>query len=441
MPTVGGLISGIDTNSIVSQLMDAARGPIRGFQGRISTLETRKSKLQEMNTLLSDFKAALDMVNGSNELPAYGVTSSQEDQLGATATGEALPGTYDVRAYYQADATIRRSQGFSSPTQQLRRGTMKINTASGTINVPMQDANGTRTIQGISDYINDNVDGVSAYVLDTGVGGSPFKLMLQGQETGAQNQFTTSFSYQGGPGTKLKMYTQQNARDAQLLVDGQTVYTPSNQAADIIPGITLDIKSATSGTAKISVSSDAGAMATNVQGVVDAYNKLNEFFGKNIGIDADPSIQGDQTIRTVQRRVQQVMSSGFGSGNIAGLNTLGLGTSQDGTLNFDTADFTSAVGSDFDDVMDVLTDGGLFDELYKAVDNVIDPATGILSPRLTSIDSQIDSLNDSILDSQYRLDKMEARLRQQFTAMEKIMAKYQATGDFLAAQIASLTSS
>ena len=133
MPSVGGLISGIDTNSIITQLMGAARGPIRGFQGRITTLETRKSKLQEMNTLLSDFKTALDAVNGSNELPAYGVTSSQADKIGATATGEALPGTYDVRSFNQADATIRRSQGFSSPTDQLRRGTLKINTSSGTI--------------------------------------------------------------------------------------------------------------------------------------------------------------------------------------------------------------------------------------------------------------------------------------------------------------------
>ncbi len=442
MPTVGGIISGIDTNAIITQLLEASKAPIRGFQNRISTLEARKTKLQELNTLLSDFKSALDSVNGSNELPAYGVSSNQADRVDATATGEALPGTYDVRVYYQADATIRRSNGFNSPTQQLRRGTLKINGPNGTTNVPIQTANGTRTIEGLADYINDNVDGVNAYVLDTGVGGSPYKLMLQGEDTGAANQFTTSISYQGGPGKKLYMYSQQNARDARLRIDGQTVYTPTNQPADLIPGLTLDIKAATSGTAKITVGRDTTAMVANVQGVVDAYNKLNEFFTKNIGIDADAAIQGDATIRSVQRKVQQVMASGYGHGNIAGLNSLGLGTSQDGTLNFDSAEFTSAVGTDFDDVISALSgSGGLFDDLFNAVDSVIDPTTGIIAPRLTSIDGQIDSLNDSIADQNYRLEQTEARLRQQFTAMEKVMAQYQATGDFLAAQLASLVSS
>ncbi|MAF12967.1 hypothetical protein CMK11_21155, partial [Candidatus Poribacteria bacterium] len=55
---------------------------------------------------------------------------------------------------------------------------------------------------------------------------------------------------------------------------------------------------------------DGDAMATNVEAVVDSYNKIVEYFGKNIGIDADAAIQGDQTIRTVQRRLQGVLAAG-----------------------------------------------------------------------------------------------------------------------------------
>jgi len=441
MASVGGIISGIDTNSIVTQLMNAARGPIRGFQGRISSLETRKSKLQEMNTLLSDFKTALDAVNSSEELPAYAVSSSQPNQLGATVSEDGWPATYDVQVISAADASILRSNGYATSTSEIRAGTLKITTIDGTTNVPLSDVDGTRTLDGLAEYINDNVDGVYAYVLNTGVPGSPYKLMLQGEETGAAHDVSATVTAGGGPGTPLTMTSQQVAADAELLVDGQTVFTESNQAAGVIPGVTLDIKGVTTGEAQISVGQDTSKMVGNVQAVVDAYNKLNAFFGKNIGLEADSAIQGDQTVRTVQRRVQQVMSAGYSSGDVAGINSLGLGTSQDGTLNFDSAVFSAKLGTDFQDAILTLTDGGLFDDLYDAVDAVVDPVTGILAPRLSSIDSQVKSLNDSIADTEYRLEKMESRLRQQFTAMESAMAKYQATGDFLAAQLASLSNS
>jgi flagellar hook-associated protein 2 len=437
MPTVGGIISGIDTNSIIKQLLDAARTPIRAMQRNISGLEGRKSKLQDLNGLLSDLRTALDAVNEGDELSAYSISTNQPSSLGALVTGEPLTASYDVTVISEAESTIVRSNGFASPTDELVSGTLTLIGPDGTVEVPISDADGTRSLEGLAAYINDNVDDVVAYVLDTGVSGDPFKLMIQGRDTGAEHDFTTSVSYSGGNGTELTMTTQQSAVDAELDIDGQQVFTPSNTAVGLLPGITLDIKGPTTGSAKISVTQDTTAMVSNVQAVVDAYNKLNDFFAKNTGTLADASIRGDQTLRTVQRRVQQVMSSGYSFGNIAGLNSLGLGTAQDGTLEFDSSKFTTMLASEFDDVVGALSDGGLFDDLFDAIDAVIDPVTGIFAPRMTSIDKQIESLNDSILVKEARIGLMETSLRAQFTAMEAILAKYQATGDMLAAQIAA----
>lgn len=433
---VAGIISGIDTNSIVSQLMQAARGPIRQMQSQIETLGSRKSKLQELNSLLSDFKTALGTVDGADELPAYSMSSSQEDNITATVTGTPTPGSHDVRVHYLAEASVDRSNTFTSPTQQLRNGNLKLTIGSDVTNVPMSDAAGTRSIEGLAAYINENVDGASAYVLDQGYGSSPFRLIINGEDTGAANDVQTQVTNNGGGGKKLYMYTQQNASDARLTVDGLTVYTDSNTPDGVLPGLQLDLKDVTSGDARIVVGRDPAQMATNVQGVVDAYNKLVEYFGKNIGIEADAAIQGDSTVRTVQRRLQQVLSSGYGNSAVAGLNTIGLGTEQDGTLSFDTAAFSSGVNANFDDVVSMLTGAtGLFGELYAQVDTVIDPTTGIMQPRLESIDDQVKALNDSIADSEYRLEQREAVLQQQFTRMESMLAKYQATGDFLSAQL------
>jgi flagellar hook-associated protein 2 len=439
MPSVDGIISGIDTTSIVNQLLNAARAPIRGLQSQIDLLSTRKTKLQELNTLLGDLKTALGTVDGSGELPSYSANSSQPDALGVTVTGDVTPNSYDVRVDRLAESTLKRSQGFSSTDQNLRRGDLKITVDSQTVNVPLETSEGTRTPQGLADYINENVDGVRAYILNTGSGSTPYRLMIEGEQTGAAHQVTTSISFHGGGGTKLSLSTQRNAVDAKLNIEGLTVYNESNTPDDILPGIQFDLKGLTSGFAKVTVGYDPTEMATKAESVVTAYNALTEYFAKNIGIDANAAIQGDQTVRTIQRRLQSVLSAGYGNSEIAGLNSIGIGTAQDGTLEFDSAAFTSKAGSNFEALVDMLTGSdGLFGAMYDQVDTVIDPSTGIIQPRLDSIDTQVDSLNDNIDDAEYRLEIYEATIRSQFTAMEGLLAQYQATGDYLAAQLLQL---
>ncbi len=76
--------------------------------------------------------------------------------------------------------------------------------------------------------------------------------------------------------------------------------------------------------------------------------------------------------------------------------------------------------------------------MESQLDLLTDTTTGLIQPRLDSYDTQIDSLNDKIDGSQFRLEQYEDQLRAQFTAMELILAQYQATGDYLAAQLSAL---
>ena len=134
--------------------------------------------------------------------------------------------------------------------------------------------------------------------------------------------------------------------------------------------------------------------------------------------------------------MQSILSSGYDTSEIAGLNSIGLGTLQDGTLEFTTEDFSTFVASDFDDVMEMLTgDDGLFGALYAEADSLIDPVTGIIQPRLDSIDDQVEDIEDKIISTEYRLEKYQETLQSQFTQMEILMTQYQATQDFLTSQI------
>lgn len=436
MPAVDGIISGLNTSSIINQLVDAARSPIRAMQSQIDTLSGRKTRLQDLNGLLSSLKTALDGVDGETELPAYTASSTQPDALGVSVTGEVQPGSYEVRVDELAESTLKKSQGFASSSDLLKNADLKITVGSQTTTVKIRSYNGNKNIADLSDYINDNVDGVRAYVLNTGDGGNPYRLMIEGDDTGDANAVSTSINFRGGGGIKLNLSTQRSAQDAELSFEGIPVYSASNSPADIIPGVQFDLKDTTDGFATVTIGRDAETMATGVQGVVDAYNAIQDFFAANIGVDADSFIQGDQTVRTIQRRLQQALGAGYGNSEISGLNSIGIGTAQDGQLEFDSAAFTSTANSNFDSLVDMLTGSdGLFGAMYSTVDTVIDPSTGIIQPRLDSIDSQVDSLGDKILSAEYRLEQYEETLRAQFTQMESLLAQYQSTSDYLSAQL------
>lgn len=436
MPTVDGIVSGIETTSIINQLLQVARTPINALESRVATLTTRREKLQELNTLLSTLQTSLESVDAADDLPAFAATSSQPDALGVTASGGAFPGGYDIRVDQLATSSLLLSQGFSSADEVLREGTLGITVDSVTTEVEILASEGTNTPQGLAARINSTVLGVHAYVLDTGSGGTPYRLIIEGTATGADHEVTTTLTFGAPGGTELALSTQRSALDAQLDIDGIAVSSETNQPQDLLPGLALDLQGTTSGPARVTVGRDSDAMAAKVQAVVDAYNAIVDYFDENIGIDADAAIQGDQTIRTIQRRLQEVLGAGYGNTEIAGLNSVGLGTAQDGHLEFDAAVFGTAAGAGFDALVDVLTgSSGLFGAMYAEVDLVVDPTTGIVQPRLDSIDSQVEDLGDRITRAEARLEAYETMLRAQFTAMETLLAQYQATGDYLAAML------
>lgn len=438
MPSVDGLISGLDTSSIISQLMDVARAPIRAMQSNISRIEARRTSMQEMNTLMSDLQTALAAVDTGGEFGAGSITSSQPDALGATLTGEVTPGSHSVRVYNLAESTIKRSNGFDSPDETMRRGNLRITTSAGVTDVPIQSAEGTRTLNGLAAYINENVEGVNAYVLDDGTGSEQYRLMIEGAETGAANEVSTSISYQGG-GKRLTLSTARSARDARLLVDNTTVYRDNNNPTDVLPGVQLDLKNVTSGNALITVGRDPAAMAEKVEGVVEAYNKLNDFIRKQSESENPGPLAGDATVRTVQRRIQSMMSGNYGNLELSGLGALGLGTTQTGALEFDSSLFTTKAGQSYGATLDVLTGpGGLFGAMHDQLDLITDTSTGLIQSRLDSFDEQITDLNDRIDDSSFRLEQYEETLRSQFLQMESLLLTYQSTGDYLAAQLSSL---
>jgi flagellar hook-associated protein 2 len=70
--------------------------------------------------------------------------------------------------------------------------------------------------------------------------------------------------------------------------------------------------------------------------------------------------------------------------------------------------------------------------------NIADATTGSVAITLTSLDTQVQQLNDRQTAAQARIDDQKKQLSKQFTAMEAAISKLNNTGSFLTSQFKQL---
>ena len=61
-----------------------------------------------------------------------------------------------------------------------------------------------------------------------------------------------------------------------------------------------------------------------------------------------------------------------------------------------------------------------------------------MNQRETSLNSQLDDLEDDVINHEYRMEELEARLRQQYAGLDVLLAQMQSTQTYLSSQLSSL---
>src|SRR6478752_3454769 len=102
---IGGIASGLDTNTIIGQLLAIERQPeVRALQQQ-HVEEARQNALRDVNTRLTNLQTA---IAGLRDVSTWGdvqsVTSSDAANVGVVRTGGAAPGGYQVQVTQLARA-------------------------------------------------------------------------------------------------------------------------------------------------------------------------------------------------------------------------------------------------------------------------------------------------------------------------------------------------
>lgn len=427
-----GLATGLDTASIVAQLVELRRRPVYrlenrrvDFQNQLSALSSLKAKL----VALQEAAAGLDTLG---EFTALAATSTHENILTATAGPTASPGVFEIIVESLATARKDISQGYASPGDVIGGGTVWFTIGGNTI--PLAVPAGT-TLAGFKDLINSNVEGVSAAVINDGSGGNSHFLVLRGDTEGSSGDFQVVSS--GLSGGVAPVWTNtQAAADAHLIVDDIPVVADSNQPDGVISGLTLNLLQAEPGTTvRLSVDMDGQQVTESVKALVDAYNDLFSFIQEQSAPEGD--LHGHPALRSAANRVANLFNTPLvgGLGSLSMLWEVGITTGENRQLLWDEEKFQEALENNFAGVRDLFIEReGNLGKGYlirTAIDDMTDSVSGLFKISSDALNSKIRTADQTIERYERGIESYRLNLEARFTAMERMVAQLQAQGNYL----------
>lgn len=108
--SIGGLITGLDSNTLIRQLIQLERQPILRIQDRISGLEAQRDALRNLRTQLQTLRARAQDFRLTSVFNQFSAATSSETVLGAEVSGEnPVAGAYTINVTQLASATVASS--------------------------------------------------------------------------------------------------------------------------------------------------------------------------------------------------------------------------------------------------------------------------------------------------------------------------------------------
>ena len=419
----GGVGSGMDTESIVTGLVNASRGAQDAMKARQGFLTSATSALSTVSSLLGKLKTALEGVDEAREVGSYTATSSHA-AIAVSANGNASPGSYSISVQSLAAEQRSYSNGYASSTTALGlTGSLGLSVAGAS---PTSIAlSASDTLENVAAKINASGLRVSASVFNDG---STNRLQVRGLDSGAANTITFSGTTMG---LDLAANKKQSASDASMTIDGFTVTRSTNQVVGAIQGVTLGLTQVTTSPVTVKVDSDPEGLKKKLQGVVDAYNAVIDNvhtiagFGSTKG--SQKELVGDPLLRSITNRMSSSVSQVIGSGTYSTLGSLGVQLGRDGKLTLDGTKLDKALAADPSAVAKVIggtdTSSGAADVLRDVVTAFTQSGTGLIASRQETMNSRSKALKQRIDNEENRLQRYADAIRKQFTAMDGIVAE------------------
>lgn len=438
--TAPGVGSGLDVAGLVQQLVAAERAP---HSLRLNRAEAgAKARLSAYGTLSAAFdalKKTLDPLKGESIYGAKSARSSADTVFTASATRDTPVGTYEVKVEALATAHKLTSQA-KGENDTFGAGELAFDVGGKLFTVAIEDGS---TLAQVRDAIAAAAKEAEAE-LDVGLIRSDdgVHLVLASRKTGAANAIEVTRNSGDAsldalvydPDGLMSLEQKTAAADARVRVDGLLTTSATNAVSGVLPGLTLNLKSAAPDEVKtLTVSADNSSARGAIEGFVKAYNAAVTAMKNATAYNAEKreasTLTGDSVVRAAASQLRGALGGVLGAG-------VGLTTNTDGTLAFDAAKFNAAIEADPDAVKAAFDgDTGLARRLGDAVNGFVG-ADGAFTGRTDGLNKRLKEVSEQREALDRRMELIEARYRAQFTALDSMIAQLNTTSQFLAQRLA-----
>lgn len=437
----GGLITGLDTNTLIASLVGIERQPITKLQKKKSGFQSQISLIGGIKSALTDLTKKAKELDTASELVTNTALSTNEDAFTATATGAAAKSSYSLEVTALAKAEKNRSDGFATDAQ-VNAGTLSLVVQEGDAqDIIIEEGD---TLRDVAAKINDQAEGVSASIIDDGTN---IYLSITADSTGhtgavSSSAITITETYTGSGGADMNLIETQTAQNARIKVDGLEIESESNTFKDAVSGLTIKAIELTTEEETLTVEADHEAIEAKLQEFVDAYNKAMDLVLTETKVAAntnrETTLAGDSTIRTIRSAISNAVNYSIDSldnGKFDALSAIGIKTGADGTLKLDSKKVQEALEADVNNVQKLFTaSDGVSARLIDAIDSYT-AIDGILANRTDGINDSIKNIDTRVERLEIRVAAYEKRLVSQFTALEISVSSLQEQGNYLASAL------
>ena len=458
--SIGGLVSGLDTNSIIEQLRSVQEQPILLLQQKEAAYQVELTAYGGLQSALNSLKSAMECLDDVSDLTGFSAASGDTDLFTVSAGDDAVEGSYDVTVQQLAEVHKLTSGAFTE-IESVGGGTIHLQLGDATaVDISVS---ATDTIADVAQAINDADAGVNAAVI---FDGSSYFLTLSGDDTGAANVIELTVTDDDGNNTDTNNLSRlvydadgtenltesQAAQDSLITVDGvSNISRDTNVIDDVIEGVTITLKSAPGSpdnVTALTVSRDTSTVTSGVASFVSAYNDLVDFFDMYQSYDRESEtagvLLGDSTTKMINNRLRDMVGNTVsGVEEFSRLSDLGITLNYEGHLEVDSSKLNDALDDHFDETLQFFTrttegSEGFAVRMAEALDTMLDSRDGIIAAREDGIQDSLDNIGDQVERVEMRISAWEIRTRAQFEALEVLLAQYQTTSDYLSQQILGL---
>ncbi len=401
-------------------------------------LSQKKAAFSDFGDIVKEFRDIFDdLVSGDLDYQKK-VSVSDENVLSASITNHAtaIPTNLDITVNQLAKADTWLSQAGTSDKDSsavaTTAGTLQITYAGNlvaTIDYDTDTADSTNpsTLQEIASAINNAQSDVKASIF---YDGTNYRLLLTGQETGSTK--TISLSDTGDLLNQLQLGSSfsgshvQTAQNAQIQIYGQTVESETNTFSQVLEGVSFTVKQETTSPVRLTIEKDSEPLKEKLQELFDKYNELVDFIKTNTGEKG--VLSGEYTLQSIRSELFSGLSPFMDLGLISV-------DKDNGHISLDSGKLDDLIQNDPDTLDSKISE--LKTNLQDYLKAVLDP-DGIIKQKDKSYQRQIQNIEDSIELNTKRINQEIQTLKNQFVALQKMMAEFQDIKNRIAGLMGSL---